>query len=141
MRVDSPAPRRAALSVASSSSAPPLFNESAAPSGAKLPSTSSGDMGSLLASDDAVYYSMALAPDQSRSHMTVLMSLDDAMTWVHGMVVYEGPSAYSDLTTLIDEQSLGIAYERDAEDSTTCKAQSCIIVFTSIPKMLPPFGF
>ncbi len=140
MRVDSSAPRRAALSVTSSSSVPPLFNESAAPSGAKLPSTSSGDMGSLLASGTAVYYSMALAPDQGRSHMTVLMSLDDASTWTHGMVVYEGPSAYSDLTTLThDEQSLGIAYERDAEDSSTCKGESCIIVFTSIPKNLPPY--
>ena len=181
MRVDSSAPRRAAVAVvdednraaasrrsssplstvsASSSSRrsssplstmsassspspspppPPLFNESAAPLGARLPSTSTGDMGSLLASGDAVYYSMALAPDQSRSRMTVLMSFDDASTWTRGTVVYDGPSAYSDLATLADDRSIGIAYERDAESRATCEGASCTIVFATIAKELPPF--
>ena len=147
MRVDAASPRRAALAIVDKtfsppfaySRSPPFFNESAAPSGASLPSTSTGDMGSLLSTDDAVYYSMALAPDQSRSRMTVLMSLDDAESWTHGIVVYDGPSAYSDLTTLADARSLGLAYERDAEDHSTCEGVSCTIVFESIAKTLPPF--
>jgi len=138
MRVDSSSPRRAAL--AEISSTLPLFRESAAPSGARLPSTKSGCMGSLISSDDSVYYSMTIAKDQSRTNMTVLMSEDDSKTWTHGTVIYAGPSAYSDLTTLQNENELGIAFERDAEDHSTCSGQSCTIVFTTFPKTLPPYS-
>lgn len=137
MRVDSSAPRRAALSTVDKGR--PLFNESAAPRGARLPSTSTGDMGSLISSEDAVYYSMALSPDQSRSRMTVLMSVDDAASWTHGTIVYDGPSAYSDLVSLRDEKALGLAFERDVEDHETCEGESCSIVFVKIQKDLPPF--
>src|SRR5262245_49802416 len=46
-----------------------------------------------------------------RERMTVRLSTDDAKTWPHSRVLFEGPAAYSCLTVLPD-QSIGCLYER-----------------------------
>jgi sialidase-1 len=46
-----------------------------------------------------------------RERMTVRLSTDDAMTWPHSKVLFDGPAAYSCLTVLPDK-SIGCLYER-----------------------------
>ena len=138
MRVDGAAPRRAAVARAAAS-CEVHFDEGGAPAGARLPSTRGGDMGSLvLGAEGALYYSMALAADQSRTRLSVLRSDDGAATWPRGALVYAGPAAYSDLVPLADPSRLGLAYERDVDDQS-CRGESCRIVFTTVATALPPF--
>ncbi len=51
------------------------------------------------------------ASETSRSRMTVRLSVDDGKTWGHSKMIYEGPSAYSNLIALSDG-SLACFYER-----------------------------
>lgn len=48
---------------------------------------------------------------ETRSHMTVRLSLDDGRQWQASRLVYEGPSAYSSLAVLAD-RTVGLLYER-----------------------------
>ncbi len=47
-----------------------------------------------------------------RENMTVRLSKDDGTTWSEGLVVYEGPAAYSSLTKISDGK-VGLLYEKD----------------------------
>jgi sialidase-1 len=51
------------------------------------------------------------ASREARVRMTVRASFDDGRTWPVARTIYEGPSAYSSLTTLRDG-SIGLLYER-----------------------------
>eukprot|EP00656_Telonema_subtile_P027064 TRINITY_DN29060_c0_g1_i1.p1 TRINITY_DN29060_c0_g1~~TRINITY_DN29060_c0_g1_i1.p1 ORF type:complete len:438 (+),score=59.08 TRINITY_DN29060_c0_g1_i1:11-1324(+) len=136
MRVGGDVPRRAALSVDGGAS----FNEAAAPAGALLPDAK-GNMGSFTQGPaGGLFYSMTISASHDRSHMTVLRSDDDAQTWPNGILVYPGPSAYSDLIPLHVSASasamLGLAFERDISG---CSGQSCSVVWTEVPAELPPY--
>jgi sialidase-1 len=49
-----------------------------------------------------------------RERMTVRLSYDECRTWNAGKVLYDGPSAYSDLCVLPD-RTIGCLYERGVE--------------------------
>lgn len=53
-----------------------------------------------------------------RERMTVRMSQDDGTTWNEGLVVYEGPAAYSSLTQIPDGK-IGLLYEKDKDIAFT----------------------
>jgi len=61
-----------------------------------------GETGGVLFSNPA---------STKRERMTVRLSTDDAKTWPHSRVLFEGPGAYSCLTVLPDK-SIGCLYER-----------------------------
>jgi sialidase-1 len=61
-----------------------------------------GEKGGILFSNPA---------SGKRERMTVRLSTDDAKTWPHSRVLFEGPAAYSCLTVLPDK-SIGCLYER-----------------------------
>ena len=46
--------------------------------------------------------------------MTIRLSKDDGTTWSEGLVVYEGPAAYSSLTKISDGK-VGLLYEKDKD--------------------------
>lgn len=50
------------------------------------------------------------ASTDEREKMTIKMSKDNGKTWPHSYLVYAGPSAYSDLVNLPDE-NIGLLYE------------------------------
>lgn len=50
------------------------------------------------------------ADENSRRNMTLRLSTDEGKTWIKSKVLYSGPSAYSDLTTLPDG-NLGCLFE------------------------------
>jgi len=54
----------------------------------------------------------------SRENLLVRSSFDEAATWDAGRVIYEGPSAYSDLVRTADGR-IGVLYERDNYESIT----------------------
>lgn len=56
----------------------------------------------------AIFFSNAAST--VRNNMTVKMSLDDGASWTKKKVIFNGPSAYSDLVALSGEQ-LGLLYE------------------------------
>ena len=133
MRVDGKPTRRAAISRDGGAT----FDEDAAPRGLSLPDTSTGNQGSLLSTaEGALYYSMTLSAVGDRMNMTALRSDDGGATWPSGIVVYPGPSAYSDVVEL-SEGRLGIAYERDISG---CVGESCSIVFERIPSKMQPYA-
>ncbi|MEQ7008303.1 sialidase family protein [Actinopolymorpha sp. B17G11] len=55
----------------------------------------------------------APAHPSSRERLTLRSSLDGAASWRESLVVYDGPSGYSDLVEIVDEPSsmLGVYYE------------------------------
>lgn len=57
----------------------------------------------------------------NRRNMHVRLSLDDAKTWSRSMQVYEGRTAYADMTILADG-SIAILYERGVEHPYECIA-------------------
>jgi len=50
----------------------------------------------------------------ARRDLTILVSTDEARTWMHKTVLDEGPAAYSDLVK-IDDERIGVLYEAGAE--------------------------
>lgn len=72
----------------------PLFNESAAPSGALLPDAG-GNAGGLVTVGESVFYSNAISKTHAREMMTVLRSDDGASSWPRGALIFPGPAAYS----------------------------------------------
>jgi sialidase-1 len=68
---------------------------------------------SLIARDGALYFSNPASPKRER--MTVRVSRDEGQTWSGGLVLHEGPAAYSCLAPLPDDR-LGCLYERGSEN-------------------------
>lgn len=69
--------------------------------------------GSLLSytkNNKATLFFSNPANPSKRINMTIKMSLDDGNSWPHSYQVYEGPSAYSDLVMITNDQ-IGILYE------------------------------
>lgn len=58
-----------------------------------------------------------------RTHLKVLMSVDEGKTWPVGRVLYDGGSAYSNLVALPDGQA-GVLYEKDNYESISFAAFS-----------------
>ena len=89
---------------------------------------------------DVVYFSNAAHPS-SRVRMTVKRSVDFAKTWRSELLVFEGenrmiplmigPSAYSDMIDLDDEEYIGLTWETN---STGCRGESCRTLFSFVPK-------
>jgi sialidase-1 len=50
------------------------------------------------------------ADENLRRNLTLRLSYDEGSTWAKSMVLYAGPSAYSDLTRLSNE-NIGCLYE------------------------------
>lgn len=66
--------------------------------------------GSLINQAGALFLSNANTT-VSRSHMTVKSSTDQGATWSHGVSVWKGPSAYSQLVGLDGSSKLGLLFE------------------------------
>lgn len=91
-------------------------------------------------STDVVYFSNAAHPT-TRVRMTVKRSVDFTKTWGSELLVFEGrdkknnleigPSAYSDMIDLEDEEYIGLTWETN---STGCKGESCRTLFSFVPK-------
>ena len=69
--------------------------------------------GSLLKHEDRLFFSNP-ASKKSRENMTLKISDDDGISWDNKIVINKGPSAYSDLVT-VDEDQIGILYEGGLE--------------------------
>ena len=50
--------------------------------------------------------------EKDRVNLTVRISYDEGKTWTGGKTVYEGPSAYSDLT-ILENGDIGVFFEKD----------------------------
>ncbi|MGC1631210.1 MAG: sialidase family protein [Gelidibacter sp.] len=50
--------------------------------------------------------------EKGRVNMTVRISYDEGVTWSEGKTIYEGPSAYSDMT-ILDNGDIGLFFEQD----------------------------
>lgn len=50
--------------------------------------------------------------EKGRVNMTVRISYDEGATWSEGKTIYEGPSAYSDMT-ILDNGNIGLFFEQD----------------------------
>jgi sialidase-1 len=48
--------------------------------------------------------------------MTIRMSKDNAKTWPYSFLVYDGPSAYSDIVVM-NNTTIGILYENGVKDA------------------------
>lgn len=55
-----------------------------------------------------LYFSNAAST--TRDHMTIKKSTDDGQSWDYGYLIYDGPSAYSDIADLNDEE-IALLYE------------------------------
>lgn len=80
--------------------------------------------------DDSLYFSNAAHPNQ-RVRMTVKKSRNFGKTWDSELLVYEGPSAYSDMIDLDSEEYIGLTWETN---STNCSGESCRTLFSFVPK-------
>lgn len=68
--------------------------------------------GSVINQAGALYLSNANTSIRGqRSHMTVKGSADQGVTWSHGVLVWSGPSAYSQLVDLDGVGKLGLLFE------------------------------
>lgn len=81
-------------------------------------------------STNYIYFSNAAHPTK-RIHMSVKRSSDWGKTWDRTLLVYEGPSAYSDMIDLDSDQFIGLTWETN---STGCVGESCRTLFSFIPK-------
>ena len=50
--------------------------------------------------------------DKDRNNLTVRISYDEGKTWTEGKTIYDGPSAYSDLT-ILENGDIGVFFEQD----------------------------
>lgn len=80
--------------------------------------------------DDMLYFSNAAHPT-NRIRMTVKRSSDFGKSWEKELLVYEGPSAYSDMIDLDSDEYIGLTWETN---STKCSGESCRTLFSFIPK-------
>lgn len=80
--------------------------------------------------DDSIYFSNAAHPT-NRIRMTVKKSRDFGKTWERELLVYEGPSAYSDMIDLDSDEFIGLTWETN---STNCSGESCRTLFSFVPK-------
>jgi sialidase-1 len=143
MRHNAPAPRRAALcprTQCHGTDQRPVFDERKAPPGSRLPSTTFGTMGRLLALGKSVLYTNPLGPSGARSHLTLLRSDDDAASFTHGKVLFSGNATYSDLVSLPNGRidRVGVAFEREG-DGVECTGTACEVVFTTASTDLPQY--
>eukprot|EP01051_Picozoa_sp_SAG22_P014988 SAG22_NODE_1898_length_3346_cov_6.935017_3_plen_544_part_01 len=139
-RVDGAHLRRTAI-CDSPSNGRPLFDATKARKGSFLPDAT-GCAGGLVKSAGSLFYSNAIATDRSRRNMTVMRSDDRSRTWSHGVVIHQGPAAYSTLCTTRNSSEVGIAYERPWNDSTHAWSDSpCLpsIWWQAVPTALPHF--
>ena len=79
---------------------------------------------------DRVYFSNAAHPTK-RINMSVRRSSDWGRTWESTLLVYEGPSAYSDIIDLDSDEFIGLTWETN---STGCQGESCRTLFSFVPK-------
>ena len=134
-RVDGAHLRRAALS---KSGEKLLFDSRLAPAGMLLPDAG-GNAGGLVATAGSLFYSNSISAAKDRTHMTVLRSDDIGSSWKRGEVVYPGPAAYSDLSTVQNELMVGLAFERNWNDSRVMTGASSSVWFVAVSTNLPPF--
>jgi sialidase-1 len=88
--------------------------------------------GSVLRHKDAagrVLYFFSNPAALQRRQMTVRTSFDNCATWDAGRLVYNGPSAYSDLCT-VDSDHIALLYERNLGTEPYGR-----ITFTTLPVM------
>lgn len=71
-------------------------------------------LGGIFDGGPALFFSNP-ADAQLRRNMTVRVSRDDGKTWPLSRVLYEGPSAYSSLATLVPGAEFACLYERGAD--------------------------
>ena len=62
-----------------------------------------------------VYLFSNPAVSSGRSHMTIKASKDDCLNWTKGLLVHEGPAAYSCMTVLPDG-NIGLFFEAGEKD-------------------------
>lgn len=84
--------------------------------------------------DDSIYFSNPAHPS-TRVRMTVRKSRDFAKSWERELLVYEGPSAYSDMIDLDSDEYIGLTWETN---STGCSGESCRTLFSFVPKHFYP---
>jgi sialidase-1 len=65
--------------------------------------------------DKEIYLFSNPAVTEGRSRMTIKASQDECLSWSRGILVHEGPSAYSCLTVLPDG-NVGLLYEAGEKD-------------------------
>lgn len=134
-RVDGAHLRRAALSKSGEAL---LFDSRLAPAGMLLPDAG-GNAGGLVLADGALFYSNSISVAKDRTHMTVLRSDDVGSSWKRGELVFPGPAAYSDLSTVQNDSMVGLAFERAWNDSLVMTGASSSIWFVEVPTNLPPY--
>ena len=134
-RVDGAHLRRAALSKSAETL---LFDSRLAPAGMLLPDAG-GNAGGLVMAGGALFYSNSISAAKDRTHMTVLRSDDNGVSWNRGELVFAGPAAYSDLSTVQNKSMVGLAFERVWNDSQVMTGASSSIWFVAVPTNLPPF--
>lgn len=71
--------------------------------------TDPGCQGSIVSADGSLYTSNA-GSTQARERMTIHKSSDAGATWSKGMILHEGPSAYSQLVQ-VKGSTLGVLFE------------------------------
>jgi len=125
LRDDSGGPRGAAISHDGGTH----FDYAEAPPGAKLlgPATEGVMVPIIALADGSLVYSTPLS--STRSNMTVLRSVDNAVSWSVLANVYPGPSTYSALTSLKEGTAIGLAFERD---HALCPGQESCAIYWSI---------
>jgi sialidase-1 len=65
---------------------------------------------SLLSHNNILFFSNP-ASQEKRENLTIKISYDHGITWPDAILLYTGPSAYSDLVVLSDK-NIGCLYER-----------------------------
>lgn len=83
---------------------------------------------------NVIYFSNAAHP-MKRINMSVKRSSNWGKTWDRTLLVYEGPSAYSDMIDLDSDEFIGMTWETN---STGCAGESCRTLFSFIPKNFSP---
>lgn len=83
---------------------------------------------------NVIYFSNAAHPTK-RINMSVKRSSNWGKTWDRTLLVYEGPSAYSDMIDLDSDEFIGMTWETN---STGCVGESCRTLFSFIPKNFSP---
>ena len=83
-----------------------------------------------------IFFSAPL--NAGRDHMTVHKSSDDTNSWNQSILIEETHSVYSCLTTLPDEEYMGILWESGSGCSKNASGAICRIAFTAFPRSMEP---